>query len=585
MRTWITLAAVAFACASCSKHEGARTDPGATTDLASSDQPRSVDASADGDPDPDAQEDAVLEDASGDAAGDAAGPDAVPADIPPEFPTERAAWAFVDNPNENGGQPTQVVLTHFTDPWGHLTGDFANVWNCLDIPGGRAVDTDLGGSTYTVNYCKFEQTVVPGADGTYLQVRPPSDLTEAGDPFAEVQMYHGVTTIHDYFKDVQGFTGGDRPLLAVVNLQVNIEGGAWMPIDNAAFVPQGQGGGLGFDLGVDEDVLAFGQGVSIDYSYETDVIHHEYTHSVVGGYRLMAPLADSQGYDPTPIGLNEGIADYFPASLASDPVLGAWALGSQARDLSRLRRCPDDLVGEAHFDGQMLSSTLWDLRGRAGAKIVDDVVFQSLMKSGPSTGLGEMADFLMETVDESYPDLHATAAEVVAAHGIQGCIRERDWADIEAGSGGLPVYLQGRHSSGVSDFRKEVPSPVQFRVSVPEGATSVTVTVDAQTPDALSGGTGETVALGLALLRGAAPITYSYIPAKSNTSEVTLDPVVATNTFIWTLSGSCLVPGTLHLQFMNRSYGPVVIGARKVTVSMDPLATTPTWDTCAPAAR
>ncbi len=579
MRTWITVAAVAVALASCSKHKDVRTDPGATTDLASLDEAAPIDTIDDAETGPDAPGDA-----EDDAAGqDAPAPDAVPADLPPELPIGRAAWAFVDNPNENGGQPTQVVLTHFTDPWGHLTGEFANVWNCLDVPGGRAVGTDLGGSTYTVNYCKFQQTVVPGPDGTYLQVRPPADLTEAGDPFAEVQMYHGVTTIHDYFKDVQGFTGGDRSLLAVVNLQVNIEGGAWMPIDNAAFVPQGYGGGLGFDLGVDEDVLAFGQGVSIDYSYETDVIHHEYTHSVVGGFRLMAAVADSQGYDPTPIGLNEGIADYFPASLAGDPVLGAWALGSQARDLSRLVKCPDDLVGEPHFDGQMLSSTLWDLRGRAGKTIVDDLAFQSLMKAGPSTGLGEMADFLLETVDESYPDLHATAAEVIAAHGIQGCIRERDWADIEAGSGGLPVYLQGRHSSGVSDFRKAVPAPVQFRVTVPEGATSLTVTVDARTPDALSGGTGETVALGLALLRGASPISYSYIPVKSNTSEATLDPVIATNTFTWTLSGSCLVPGTLHLQFMNRSYGPVVIGARKVSVSTDPLTTPPTWDTCTPA--
>lgn len=505
-----------------------------------------------------------------------------PADNGPEvvFAAERLAWAFVDNPLENGGEPTQVTLAHFTDPEGHLTGEFANVWNCLNVPGGHRVDIEYAGQNYWVNYCKLEKTVVPGQDGTYLHVRPPVDFSDPDDSFAEVQMYHGISRIHDYFRDVHGFAEADRSLFAAVNVQINLNDGPWQPLENAAYLPRGSGGPVGFDIGVDEELLEFGQGEVLDYSYETDVIHHEYSHSVVGGLRLMSFIADSQGLDPTPIGMNEGFADYFPASLAGDPVMGRWALGEQARDLSRMRRCPDHIVGETHFDGQILSSTLWDLREHLGAKVADDLAFQALMKSAPNTVQTEMAEFLIESADETYPELRGTVVEVLAAHGLDGCVRDRDWEDVDAGSPGLPLFLLGRQTSGLYEFRESVPAPVQLRVAVPEGATSVTVEVTAESESGPVEMGGEKIRLALALRAGDAPIGYTYFPKASNTSDVVLHPSVSRPTFTWVISGSCLAPGTLHLQFMNQSFGGAVIGARKVTVSTEPVTGTPTWDTC-----
>ena len=53
MRTWITVAAVAVALASCSKHKDVRTDPGATTDLASLDEAAPIDTIDDAETGPD----------------------------------------------------------------------------------------------------------------------------------------------------------------------------------------------------------------------------------------------------------------------------------------------------------------------------------------------------------------------------------------------------------------------------------------------------------------------------------------------------------------------------------------------------
>lgn len=541
-----------------------------------------ADALPDPAPDAPATDDASPADApAADLPADA--PDVPP---PPIWPEVRAAWAYPDNPDGNGGQPVQVALTDFTDPAGHLAGRWADVWNCLNEDGGFRTEFDMGnGEIGWIDACHLRQTVLPGEDGTYLHVLPPADGTDPNDPFAEVQMYHGIGVVHRYFRDVLGHAEADRTMFALVNLQYRFKDEDWFPFDNAAYIPAGGLQDTGLDVGVDVDMLAFGQGETLDYSYESDVIHHEYTHSVVGVMRLMSNVVDSLGLDPTPVALNEGLADYFPASMAGDPVLGAWALGDAARDLSVSRRCPDDLVGEPHYDGRIWSSTLWDLRGRLGAEVMDPLAFLSLLKAGPNTTLSEMADLFLETVDEEAPDLRAGVKEVLGAHGVRGCLRVRDWVDVTESAPGLPVFVEGRSSAGLSEFRKQVPAPLQFRVDVPEGATSIEVVVKAAAAGGMFGSGDETVRLRLAAVQGAEPIRYTFFPSQSNTAAVTLDPVESTaDTFRFVLAGSCLKPGPLHVQLISRSYGAVVVGQRTLTVSSEPFAGTATWTGCdAPA--
>jgi hypothetical protein len=181
-------------------------------------------------------------------------------------------------------------------------------------------------------------------------------------------MYRNVTRAHDYFKAAHGVDWLDFPLPAIVNLQFKITPpiplgdfrpgpNGWYDFPNAAYFPKESWDALAGQLGLpgrDTDSIIFGQ-AGHDFSYDASVIMHEYTHAVIGTDRLGGRVLDAYGLDDSPRAMNEGLADYFAASVADAPVVGEYGIGKLApnlvRDLSVSRRCPDDLVNEIHADG------------------------------------------------------------------------------------------------------------------------------------------------------------------------------------------------------------------------------------------
>jgi hypothetical protein len=492
-----------------------------------------------------------------------------------EYPAERAAWVYLDNPTENNGQPTQVTLTHFSDPWGRLTGPYAEVSNCLNEPGGQRIEFDYNGMDAWIDLCRFAQTVTPGEDGTYLHVRPPQKMTDPNDAFSEVMMFYGINTMRDYYHDVHGLDTSERPIFALVNLQFAILGVEWYPLDNAAYVPAGSFDGIGIDLGVDRDMLAFGQGERLDFACEVDVIHHEYTHYVIGGNRLFSYLADEYGFNNFPLSMNEGFADYFPASLADNSVLGAWALGASSRDLSRFRKCPDHIVGEVHYDGEIWSSTLWHMRTELGREASDDIAFQAMMRAGPGTTLTEMSQLILEAVEDSYPQ-HIDAVEAILdTHGITECERVLPFPATPEAS--RTLILEGRQTSGIMEYRYAVPAPVQHRIEVPEATTSLTIRVDAKA----AGMVGGAVAMSLSLRRGSEAITHTFFPQNGTDADIQVTGVNTTkNTFEFTVAGDCLEAGTYVVQFVNRSGDQVYLNKMAVDFGTEPFEGEPNYTSC-----
>jgi MYXO-CTERM domain-containing protein len=94
-----------------------------------------------------------------------------------------------------------------------------------------------------------------------------------------------------------------------------------------------------------------------------DVVYHEYGHSL----HCHTFRQNMIGNDCIPDGaLSEGTSDYFAATITGDHGMGRGFFydASPLRDVDPEtdRVWPNDLVGESHYDGEIIGGTLWDLR-------------------------------------------------------------------------------------------------------------------------------------------------------------------------------------------------------------------------------
>lgn len=500
-----------------------------------------------------------------DATAEVDGPDVFVA-WPDATPEAGLAWVW-DDPARVLDDSALVMapLLHRTAPDGRLTGLYANVTNCLPKPGGLSTEFDVNGLTLTASLCLMEQTVTPDPDGNYLSVRPPRNPTAPGDPFAEAQMYFHVNRVHDYFKDVHGFTERDAPLRAVVNVMVGLTlaGTAWMSIDNAAFIPREGLAQIGDMLGVappfDEDAIVFAQGPTADFAYDGDVVYHEYTHAVVGGGRLQGIRVDPLGLDTWPLSLNEAYADYFTAALTEDPVIGGFSLGllDAARDLREVRTCPGDTVGESHFDGQVFSSALWALRGELGGATTDALVFDALLGFGPLTSLEEAAAAVEALAAELSPPEDARVHAVFERHGIPGCQRVKA---LES-AGTDAAFVAGLGLAGADFAASGVPAYVQTSFALAEAPAYLTLSWELGESGmgdllGLVGMTEEPPVLDVALKptgEALAPIVWSYEEGIRSDAAAVLPLTANGSIYSVVIAGSCLTTGRHTIQFVNRA--------------------------------
>jgi len=108
----------------------------------------------------------------------------------------------------------------------------------------------------------------------------------------------------------------------------------------------------------------------------SDIIYHEYTHNVIDHmYTTHAPLLP---YRVESGALNEGLADYFASSINGNPCIAEGLDRDCVRYLNNTYRFPEDVAGETHQDGRIVSGSLWDLREMVGFDISDSLVINSL---------------------------------------------------------------------------------------------------------------------------------------------------------------------------------------------------------------
>jgi hypothetical protein len=197
------------------------------------------------------------------------------------------------------------------------------------------------------------------------------------------------------------------------------------PLDNAFFTPwTGQG---------KQNALFFGQGTSLDYTIDSDVCLHEFTHYISKNALKFTTSkyfeSDKYGIIFMPDALDEGTADYFSSSVNNDAIVAEQALGAKARDLSdNSGKCPDSMGGEPHDDGRLVGSSSWSIRSVIGKQDADKVVWGSMTLLPPSATFQDFAQGILQSAKDLSLDSQKQLAisNALEAQGMTDCGRVLD---------------------------------------------------------------------------------------------------------------------------------------------------------------
>ncbi len=347
------------------------------------------------------------------------------------------------------GERTTVELANLGES-DTLAGDYVVTASC--------VTAELGDDLFGATDCGVSEALaVSDEDGDFFFAHAPESFD---DPQAEVQVYHHVDRIASWLDETYGFRHA-RPLRGFVNFEMA-----------NAFYGDFDGDGVG-------DV-SFGQAeAGVDFAYDADVVYHEFGHSVVGALAAVPGLtADKAGLEWAGGSLNEGVADVFSMLLTASPSVGPYVGEafdrSAIRELAEDRRCPDDLRGEVHRDGEILGAVAWNIMTdpRVPEGTMGDLLMGALPQWGPDISWKKAgrsfqvaADDLLE-VGAMGPEAHAAVNEHLSAGNLPDCGRA------------IPVVLGESYDmymmkSGLGGDLARVPLGTQFEIVVPEDASSI----------------------------------------------------------------------------------------------------------------
>jgi hypothetical protein len=386
---------------------------------------------------------------------------------------------------------SQVDLSASLDPGAtFLDGpDFAG-YSCIDD--GSCVTVAVNGTPTPVHGCGFTRRAAADANGDFLYMRPAAD-TDQTDAFAEVQIFFHAAQVLDFFRSLGLPNLRQHPMRVVANTLIadysvlsNVVCTGMPPAPPAGHPLGALQNAAYFHASADgtfptEDMLIFGQGKLVDFAYDGDVVYHEMGHAM---HFTQAPnyaraVQDATGLDLTPHGTYEGMADYFALALTDDPELGEYtgvefgsAPDAGLRTALNTKKCPDDLWGEEHQDGEPWMGALWDARSALAAgdrAQFDAAVFT--MISGLDVGDTPIGDEPALLAAEVEARLGQAARDTVSA-----ALAARGWDDCNGRVFPLPdqarkdvLFVRG------TDYLKQdtqVPSLLQFQISVPAAASS-----------------------------------------------------------------------------------------------------------------
>lgn len=310
-----------------------------------------------------------------------------------------------------------------------------------------------------------DQTLGPNVGADFLY-DPPAMMSDATDGLAQVNLYYHLTSVRTLFQDLGAdVNGASWKLTAVANAKDDNA-----PLDNAFFSQMGIEGDF-----ASPNLIAIGQGTQNDFAYDSDVFKHEFGHYVTFNaidYNMGQAFFDELGLSPFSGAIDEGIADYFACSDNDDAELGEASLGpiGGLRDLTNTSaKCPDDMVGEVHADGEIIGSLSWSIREEFGKQIGDELIWGALLTLNAGANFDDFAKGILDTAAElvtagtlQQADI-ATIEGILAERGLDDCGRIVTLAPGQSVRGtiiGLDIVglLVGASCEDVVGFGVEIPS-------------------------------------------------------------------------------------------------------------------------------
>jgi len=305
----------------------------------------------------------------------------------PAGPTSGSGTVFSINPVQSTGNQDLV------DNKDADSAAFAPAYELVGL-------TDLAGTGYLegrwANVRNTTGDQAYSATGSYHYNR-------SDDRFEQVMAYYWVTEAQKYIQRL-GFGTGELPAVNKESQDVRIN--QW-----------GQDNSYSWDK---HDVIRLGKG-GVDDGEDGEVIVHEYGHAVhdsqVPGY--------GTSLDAGAIG--EAFGDYLAVTVglevAGPPAPGInracvadWdSVSYDATDPTCLRQIDLDIKlenrrNQVHYDGQIWSRALWDIRNGLGATQADRIIINAQFDFDPGTSFADAAEATVATAQE----MHGAGAAAVA---------------------------------------------------------------------------------------------------------------------------------------------------------------------------
>jgi MYXO-CTERM domain-containing protein len=430
-----------------------------------------------------------------------------------------------------------------------VSNNLINARNCIDKKTTKQVKLP-GVGTVNIHACEVEHTAL-ATEGSLDFSQMPADDSADEDAYAELHIGYHANRVYEMFRGYEStFKVQAAPLDVIANARLAaglLEGQPQAPntplesFSNAFFSPPDPNNWLLDIFDVSGGALIFGQGPARDYSYDADVIYHEFGHAVVEATVQLVgtPYLDEYGVVFSPGSMNEGLADYFSSALTGDPAVGEYAAGDldpnleSIRDLSAPDACPTAIGGEVHQDATLFSGALWDVRTtlKPDQQTQLDLAVFAAMKSAPSGDLSyeEFANLIIAKAQTSA--LGATGAQKLsqafAKRGVlPRCTRILEYFGSPL-SGPLPVgagitawWSPGEFGTGLNYPLGYSPGVVQAHMVLPENATTLTVRVDGA---ALSQG-ASAFSPEVLVRFGSEPIKFTYGPYNTTPDVISQTP-------------------------------------------------------------
>lgn len=441
-----------------------------------------------------------------------------------------------------------------------LQNERVKSFNCVDHHDTKAIN--FSGFNLTVHTCHLDQKAIADGNGDFPYTK--ADDKAAEDEFSEVSMFYHANKAYDRFIGFGMTDLATKPLPTVSNLmmpqgfdtfdqtKLSDPNLPFVPFQNAFYM--GANPIFGQIFGLTGGAMWFGQGPARDYSYDGDVVYHEFTHAVVehtinfvGNYH-----ADEQGLIDSPGAMNEGTADFFSSGITGDPLVGEYAAQdlmpglAAIRDLTKKNSCPNDVVGEVHADSLFFSAGLWSVRSSltdAEKQQFDQAYFDVLAAApGGDVSYEEVVGLLVTAVKSSplgQSVADALTTEMTSRGVLPGCKRVLEWTGKAINGtdsfSGFAFSAPGTNDAPSGSI-SYAPGVVQFHVKM-QPATQLVAKFAKLTASTGGGGFGQgTPFAPQVLVRwGSQPITFDWSNGLDSTADVTADATASGNAYTATI--------------------------------------------------